>query len=232
VPVWDPPKKDDLGDRLDLAKTLVERGSDSEALEQFAWLWQSSLQVSRSWVGVRGSYLIVALRPLVARSPAARARFAAFRDEAEARLPERDAVWDWLTLNDLLGEDDRFVPWLERLDEPTAVELRVVRMHRFLQLVEKFERWSDLARLVQDPVATLRAEHELGVALTCDAPDWTVRDITRSHFARSVRRMASALCRALSATGRTTELWALASEARKLDPSSEMAAAVRFKADP
>jgi hypothetical protein len=77
----------------------------------------------------------------------------------------------------------------------------------------------------------LRAEHELGVAMTRDAPDWTMRDITRSEFTRSLRHMASALCRALSATGRTTELWALATEARKLDPSPEMAEAVRFIAD-
>lgn len=228
--MWDPPD-DDLGSRLDLARTLVERRSDGDALEQFAWLWQNSLQVRPAWVGVRSSYLIAALRPLVARSPAARDRFAAFRDEAEAQLPDRSAVMDWFTLNDLLGENDRFVVWLERLDEATAMELRLVRNHRFLQLVEKFDRWSDLARLVQDPVGVLHAEHELGVAVIRDAPDWTMRDVTRSQFARSLKRMAGALCRALAATGRTTELWALATEARKLDPSPEMAEAVRFVVD-
>jgi hypothetical protein len=220
---------EDLRARLQLARTLVERGLDDEALDRFVWLWQNSLKVSPSWVGVRSSYLIAALKPLITRSRIARDRFVVLRNDVEARLADRQAFRDWLTLNDLLDEDARFLPWMDRLDETTANDLEAVRNHRFLGLIEKFDRWTDLARVIKDPVRVLRSEHELGASVTGNAPDWASADelaAARSHFAASLRKKAAVLHRAMRAAGRDADASAVVSEAKRLDPSAEMTEAL------
>lgn len=220
--------RDDLSSRLQLAKVLLERGFDDEALEEFACLWESSLEISPSWVGVRGSFLIQAVRPLVHRSAEARRRFTAYRDALERRLTERNGVQDWFTLNGLLAEEERFLPWLKQLDQDLADELLLLRNHRLLELVERFDCWSDFARLVSDPVQLLREEHETTTALLESSSDASPEEqtIARSHFTRSLREKARALCRAMRAAGRDGEANAIAAEATKLDPSAEMFAAV------
>src|SRR5262249_38306317 len=84
--------REDLHNRLRLAETLVLTEHDEEALEEFVWLWEHSLETDSAWYGVRGSFLIAALEPLVARSTAARSRFAAIRDA----IPLAKNYHDWL----------------------------------------------------------------------------------------------------------------------------------------
>ena len=55
----------DVSGRLQLARSLVEKGLDDEALEIFAWLWEHSLEILPSWAGVRSSFLLGALEPLL-----------------------------------------------------------------------------------------------------------------------------------------------------------------------
>ena len=132
-------------------------------------------------------------------------------------------------MNDLLDENARFLPWLDRLDETTANHLEVVRNHCFLRLIEEFDRWTDLARVIKDPVRVLRSEHELGAGVTGNPPDWASADdraAARSHFAASLRNKAVVLHRAMRAAGRDADASAVISEAMRLDPSAEMTEAL------
>jgi hypothetical protein len=74
------------------------------------------------------------------------------------------------------------------------------RNHSFLDLVERFDRWTDLARLVPDPVAALRNEHELAAAVLDSPPAWASPEelaVSRRHFTARIRRYAHALVRAM-----------------------------------
>jgi hypothetical protein len=112
--------REDLAARLQLATGLVGGELDDEALEEFTWLWDHSLEVNPPWVGVRHSFLIAALKPLVARSERARERFVERRDAAEKRLAELPTFMDWVTLNGLLGDTERVVTWLEEVPVEVA----------------------------------------------------------------------------------------------------------------
>lgn len=145
---------DDLSTRLSLARTLVDKGLDEEALETFAWPWELCLEIDPAWVGVRGSFLIAALEPLLERSEKARQRFAQFRDAA-ARGDDRGALSDFVVLNEALGEDERTLEWLRAASPDQAAAMEIHRDHRILELIEEHGELALFGRLVKDPLAPL-----------------------------------------------------------------------------
>ncbi len=97
----------DLVTRLSLAESLVQRGLDDEATEELAWLWEHSLEVDASWIGVRNTFLVVVLFPLIQRSQKARERFRTFLAAAQAQRYEARAARDVATLSKLLAGKSR-----------------------------------------------------------------------------------------------------------------------------
>jgi thiol-disulfide isomerase/thioredoxin len=198
--------KSDLRGQLQLASSLVEKGHDLEALEVFAWLWEHSLEVEPAWVGVRSSFLINELEPLLARFEPARIRFERFRDAAKSRGGE--AIHDFVVLNYALGEEDRTLDWLRGA---TPSEAQAVRLHgdpRIRQLVDERGELTLFAKLIADPLAALEAEQKtlenIRRTFPADFPAEMIRHaITAIESNRDA--FAELLVRALRAAGRTEE---------------------------
>jgi hypothetical protein len=219
----------DLRTRLRLARALVERGLDDEATAEFAWLWEHSLEVERAWLGVRSSYLIAALEPLVARSERARKTFEAFRESAARSLGDSEALGDWVTLSLLLGQADQVVRWL--VSAPAATALRAAWGNPSVwRLLEERGEWAFLGRLIEDPVALLRADHEKYLQALTAAPPGIPEEVIRTgreHLRKRFRKQAASVCRALAAAGKNDEAAQTEKAAREMDPSAEMDSALR-----
>ncbi len=201
--------RSDLSARLSLARTLVLSGLDSEATEEFLWLWEHSLEVDKAWVGVRHSFLIAALTPLVRRSDEARRPFEELRSAAQGDLEKAGAFGDWVTLSNLLGEEDRLLAWLDQLDADTATRLQIFRNHTLLEIIEKRGAWKTLGRIISDPMALLHAENERAVrsadALSKGgaAVPKEMLERTALVFRQMLRSRAAGLVHALEAVGRS-----------------------------
>lgn len=203
--------REDLSGQLQLARALADRRRDDEALEVFAWLWEHSLEVSRSWVGVRSSFLIGALEPLIERSPPARLRFEQFRDAAGMR-PDHRGRQDFVVLNRLLGEEDRTLEWL-RKQTPEDAQALIID-HRIHELVERRKELTLFANLIGDPLALLEDQQE-GVeqlrAFGEKLPAGTVQRLEKSR-----EELANLMARALRAAGRNGEADRVEARAREL----------------
>jgi thioredoxin-like negative regulator of GroEL len=221
----------DLRDRLSLARVLVQRGLDDEAIEEFAWLWEHALEVNEAWVGVRYSFLIGALAPLVKRSEKAHARFAALRDLAHADFAKQGNLNDWVTLNQLLGEEQRVVAWAESITSEDARQLRLFHNRAALDVLGRHGAWKTLGNLIDNPVELLREEHQRvhaamqGMAGQASYSKEMLEQAS-GVLQTMVHTRASMLVRALNAAGRHEDAQATISEAKSLDPSAEMAAAL------
>lgn len=215
--------------RLSLARILVQRGLDDEATGEFAWLWEHSLEVNPSWVGVRSSFLIAALVPLVKRSAHARERFAALRETAEADLAS--SYRDWVTLSGVLGDEEKVLAWLKTVEPAVARNLGALRDQGTLWMIERNEAWATLGRLIDEPLQLLREEHERvkrNLEGMSKEPGCTpeVFAQTSTFLWTMLRGRASMLVRGLKAVDRKADAEALVAESRRLDPSPEMEAAL------
>lgn len=215
--------REDLHGQLSLASELVEKGLDDEALEVFAWLWEHCLEIEPAWVGVRSSFLLGALEPLLVRSPAARGRFAGFRDAAAQRA-DVESFGDFVTLNATLGEEERTLDWLRAASPADAAGVQFDRNHRLIDLVRERGEWALLGRLLQDPKPVLERFQQLIDQIRAEPPppDFPkeLQANTLAHFEAGRRQLAEVLVCALRAVNREEEAVAVEALARKYDGPS------------
>ena len=220
----------DLRSRLNLSIVLFQRCLDDESHDELACISQHALEVDESWVGVRHSFLIAALAPLVERSTKTRERFAAFRDLAQSDLSLQASFSDWVTLNQLLGDEQVVAAWAASITPDTARQLKVLQNRAALDILAQRGAWTTLGQLISDPLQFLREEHDqIQSVLREMAAQPDSREMLEQAsgvLQAMVRNRASMLIRALAAVGRRDEALAVASEARSLDPSPEMDAAL------
>jgi thiol-disulfide isomerase/thioredoxin len=218
----------DLRSRMQLANELLLRSRLDEAATEYLWLWEHSLEVDPNFFGVRLSFLVGELEVLLARHPPAAQAFARLRDAAEARLPEDAALEDWLALNELLDDRERILTWFDRVrDSPPP---RLQRNRRLIDLLQREGRWADLGRLIREPLAALESEHlVLEQALKSPLAELNpaAADYMTAFLRQRMQEQAGNLCRALRTAGRLEDAQATAAQARKLDPSPQMEAALR-----
>lgn len=209
--------KHDLQGQLQLASLLSSKGLDAEALEIFAWLWEHSLEVEEAWVGVRSSFLLAELAPLLDRSDAARLRFQQFRDAARERGGE--ALNDFVVLNHALGEEERTLEWLRSAAPAEAQALRLHRDPRIRQLVDQTGELELFARLLTDPVAALQAEQDMLEELKGGVPAEFPAELLQ-HAMASIESnrdaFADLMVRSLRAAGRGEEADRVEARARQL----------------
>ena len=220
----------DLMGRMRLGHELMLRGLFDEATRELAWLWEHSLEVDPEFAGVRASFLASELGMLVATHPPAREQFSRLRDAAEQRLPDKLALLDWIGLCQVLGDEPRILAWFDRVKASPPPGLALHSDPRILEILERHERWADLGRLVPDPAAMLREEHDTLVEMTRQLPPGAPAEMmaqAASYLHENLRRRAASLCRAMRAAGRAQEATATEAQARALDPSPEMDAALR-----
>jgi thioredoxin-like negative regulator of GroEL len=230
----------DMKGRLGLARGLLHAGKLDEALEHYLWLWRNIHRVEPAMTGVRVSFMASEMETLCRQSPEARARFAAVRDETEAAAEAgggngtsgsggpaaEEARFDWVVLNDVLGETDRTLAWFDGVkDDPAqAAPLRHLS-HRLIPALRGRERWADIGRLLQDPAGQLRRDHDVA-RMTVKKVPAEMRDQILEALGQHVRDQAALFHRALLAAGRTEDAAELAAEALRIDDSDAMKAAL------
>jgi len=215
-----PDPERDMQGRLRLAQALLHARRLDEAAGEYVWLWHNIARVEPGMRGVRVSFMASAIATLVDQHAGARAQFTAIRDGAEAQAgrdgADRDARYDWLVLNEVLGDDERTVAWFDAV-KVDAVQADVVEQvaHRLVPKLQQRERWADIGRIYRDPLAELRSAHELidpeGVA-----PEMVEQ--IRGFMTESFRKKAALLVTSLRAAGRNEEAAAVETEALRLDP--------------
>jgi hypothetical protein len=105
--------------RMRLARDLKRQGKHAEALEHFLWCFDEGQNHSKSFGGVRLSFLLADIRDLGEIYPPAREALEARRDAAEARIltgtGNPAAGLELTSLNKHLNEPDRSVAFLDSL---------------------------------------------------------------------------------------------------------------------
>ena len=184
------------------ATALLEAARYDEALAEYQWLWAEA----------RTASVVAESRRLVAAHAPARTAFTALRDAAtptsDGESPlSLEAVFAWITLNEILGDADATLRWYDAniaALPPSRTLAELVEVAILPLLIER-ARWSDIGVALADPVATF-------LRLIDEAPD--------------IRALAANLVRALYAAGREERANDVEYEARSADPSAEMTAAL------
>ena len=222
----------DMEGRLDLADRLLHGGKLDEAAAHYLWLWDNIAKVEPGMSGVRVSFMASSIERLVAAHPPAHMRFREVRARAGgAADAEPTAVWprfDWIVLNDILGEQAATLTWFDAVKHSAAAAPIIEKAaQRLIPLLTQHKRWADIGRVYADPVAELLREHEL---MNAPVPDWVDPEVMAQVSAiMSVRfrENAALLFLCLRAAGRADEARAIEREAARLDPSDEMRTALR-----
>lgn len=148
--------RDGVMARMELAQALARAGQHVEAADHYVWLWENIARVAPPMVGVRGSFMAGDMQELAEQSEAAKKRFVALRDAAEAKLGDGPAGqlarMDWVTLNRVVGDEARTLAWYDTM-KGTLAGRRAARemVYGLDDLLIRNERWADYGRLVASP---------------------------------------------------------------------------------
>jgi thiol-disulfide isomerase/thioredoxin len=97
--------------RLQFGAALAQKGKDAEALSEYLWCFDHGLEASPSFTGVRLSFLLMNIKNLAARYPAARQALETRRDERQAKVAaganDHQTVMDLVSLNNTLEQKER-----------------------------------------------------------------------------------------------------------------------------
>lgn len=210
----DPGGRVDVRARMDIAERLADAGEYEDATEEYVWLWENMLDHDLSYSGVRGSFMASDMEKLAESSDKAKDRFKALRDETEARLhddPTWDDLGDWIVLNEVIGDEDATLAWIDR-NKHDAQGLRSIRRYDFhiMRLLEARGRWADYGMIVKNPVAQVRAAHQNMLESMAWADRMEEEDVARmlrANVERTFHQRASALHAGMLAAGREDEAW-------------------------
>jgi len=221
--------------RLSFAKSLLNDQSFVKATAHYVWLWRNIERVDPDMRGVRGSFMAREIKELIGVFRPARASFTEIREEtgaaADADPAARKLRVDWVTLNYMLGEDDRTLAWFDgvktSLDAETIAKCTGPHL---AELLKARGRWADLGRLCTNPLKQLAFHHQvhahtdlrLMASMLPKEALGQIEEISRNQF----RKSAAELYASLRAAGRTADAKAVQEEALRLDPSEEMNQAI------
>lgn len=226
--------KDDMPmqERLQVARGLVNGGKLELATTEYLWLWSNMLKKQPSMYGVRLSFFVRDLHDLCSQHPPAREAFSKLRDELEARLKGENKSWedlnDWIALNEAIDDSERTVAWFDRIKGDPDARPTLDRMAFKIQpLLEERGRWSDVGRLISNPLARVQQDHAImrsSMGMTGMDPELKkrVQEMASDNF----RTRTASLYAGLLAAGRVADAGALATEAVRLDDTARMRAAL------
>jgi thioredoxin 1 len=190
-----------LQERRARATTLLAAKQYDEALVDYTWLWTEG----------RSTSVIAEIRELVTAHAPSRIAFTELRDAAApAGDPPHplDAVFAWMELNQIIGDNDAVVRWYDAnvAELPPSREVaHLVEVAVVPNLLLR-GRWADAGIALADPVATFS---RLARSRPADLPS-----------------EAGNLVRALYAAGRDERASDVEFEASSADASTEMTAAL------
>jgi hypothetical protein len=228
----------DAHGRHTLAQCLLHTRRFEESLDHFVWLWLHMDLGKPSMSGVRVSFLARNIATLCEELPAARERFCALRDESDAvarsatdSRAAAQARFDWIVLNQSLGDTGRTLSWFDGLNAGAQAGLSAAVIHRLPPLLIERERWADAGRLIRDPLEEL-GFHAAMLHLFLNDHD-LLPEMNASHqnalrrsVLRAFREEVAQLLRCLREADREVEAAAVKRKALELDDSAEMRAAL------
>lgn len=180
----------DVDARYELAGALAAANKHEEATDEYLWLWKHMVEFKPSMVGVRGSFMASDMKRLAAASEHARTAFTAVRDETEGKLKSPHPTWedlgDWIVLNDVIGDHEATLAWIDRV----AVDeegWRTVRRfgYRVDQLLIERGRWRDYGMSLENPVG--RARQDLYLVETTLSHNDRISEQDRERQMRDLR---------------------------------------------
>jgi hypothetical protein len=237
-----------MQERLSAAQHLVRQGQYDEAIAEFEWLWQNMGHVEPAMNGVRVSLLARYIGKLVDTHPPARVSFTKLRDRAAIRanadhLTSRLRL-GWIVLNEILRETEPTLAWFESVKDDERYTILLDRVaHRLVPLLKSRSRFQDIGRIYKDPVATLMktlASFQAPPHIVVDPYPYPAPELSRNLQSLMRQRLQTVLDRlpkhiieeaalmvtCLLAAGRIADAEAVEREARRLDPSEAMRAAL------
>ena len=215
--------------RMDRARTLLRAKRFDEALAEYEWLWTNIPAEAPSFGAVRVSFMAMYIRQLCEIHDSAKLRFRQLRDEAAAAADSADVGSDvrheWMVLNEIIGEEDASLRWLERVDLSNLSGHRLNRVLELLgpKLIAR-GRWRQFGLLHQDPVTRLGQHHEVmraGVASGSQLPE-PLRTTAATALRKHWNHQAQVLYRSLLAADRDEEANAVFHEAIRLQDSPDL----------
>jgi thioredoxin 1 len=214
---------DDIALRMQLAGRLLEGNELDAATNEYVWLWKHT-QKDKELIGVRYSFLLGALTELLAVHPPARSAIAVLRDAAApgADALDDDAMADWFSLNRVLGEQATTLAWFDARWTKIKSSGKVPDglLGTVVPLLVEAERWADVGRLYDDPLAELRGVATQGQRIVEEiekqGEHGELLPEMKKFVAGKVAETASMLSRALRAADRLDDAKAVEDEARKL----------------
>lgn len=188
----------DVNGRFQLAKELVERGKFEEAVGHFAWLWEHSLEHEPAWLGVRSSFMIQALDPLVKAHQPARERFEQLRAIAD--------FGDWVTLSVLLEHEDEIVARVAKMTNEEAERVGLFDEPHVLEVLEAHSSLAQYGRLLTEPKRRLSEEKARFLEMTRDEElPAEMRAMVTEDLSGMLERKQDAFAQALDEAGRAEE---------------------------
>lgn len=228
----DTPAVVELDERMNLARRSLHDKQWREALGHYLWVWDHMLEIQPTMYGVRHSFLKSELARLISADQQSRRAFAAKRDAIAPPLDRLAdvTIFDWLTLNEALGDVDATLAWCDACDKRHYNKQHLQRLS--MDLVPLFvakERWADVGKTIDDEVADVvnlfEQLEERRRELPHKARRGDVADLLEM-FVERTRDECRVIVKGLRAAGRGEEADAAVAEARRRDPSPEMARSV------
>lgn len=208
------PASSEVDARYANARKLSRSDHPEQAVPEYAWLWENALKVDPSKAEMRTSVVASEMEWLVSRTPEAKPRFIALRDDTEKRLTTAPAfdpllVDDYLILNRIVGEQDRTLAWFDGAKADPAHKGQLWRLsQRVEQLLEANGRWADLGTFIYvKPLDVARQTVDMNrVAVAAAAKaDPGQRDMLNATQERSYNARMSRLYASLLATRRDAD---------------------------
>ncbi len=193
--------------RYKLAQAQFDSGKYAESLENYVWLWQNMVKFEPAMVGVRSSFMASEMGNLAAKYPEAKVRFQQLRDASE-----KTDLDDWITLNEVVGEDTKTVEWFDKIKSDPAQAKKLQSISFVVQpLLIKIGRWADAAVFIKDPITSVHKKYEFAKLVAQQTPDL-------NPFPQDAATMYACLL----AAGRDADAEKVANESLKLENTPEM----------
>ncbi len=227
----------DVHQFLAKARNQLKEHRYAEATESYVWLWNNIIELEPLLIGIRGSFMINEIKPLIQAYPDARTAFTQIRDESKRTIDQatkqgttdHQALQDWIVLShNALGDSQPVLDWAVQADTTEEGQAALERQYFLIDdLLLESGHAAILGRAlpsgdsyVADAIESYNRVNEMNeknlVMLTGDAElDERIRQDSRlSSITRFADTIADAHIAYLAAD-RDEEAWSVLTQATK-----------------